>query len=82
MLVRRLMERIGLPGDPIARAMRLIACEHFGIADETDLKSLLALQCEDGGWSMGILYRYASKSLDIGNRGGSTALALQAIEDF
>ena len=82
MLVPRLMESIGLPGDPIALAMRLIACEQFGVADEPDLKALLALQCEDGGWSMGILYGYASKNLDIGNRGASTAQALQAIESF
>ncbi|KAK2589419.1 hypothetical protein QQS21_012905 [Conoideocrella luteorostrata] len=82
LLVPRLKERIRLPADPIALAMRLIACEKFGVADEVDLKSLLAMQCEDGGWAMGQLYQYASKKLVIGNRGVSTALASQAIEGF
>ncbi|KAJ5507004.1 HAD-like protein [Penicillium freii] len=82
LLIPRLKERIRIPVDPVGLAMRLIACEQFGIADEADLKALLAVQCEDGGWEMGVLYQYASKKLKIGNRGVSTALALQAIEGF
>ena len=82
LLIPRLKERIALPGDPIALAMRLIVCNQFGIVDRADLEALLAMQCEDGGWEMGILYQYASKKLKIGNRGVSTAMALQAIKGF
>lgn len=82
LLIPRLKERIGLPGDPIALAMGLIACNQLGITDQVSFKALLAAQCEDGGWEMGILCQYGSKKLKIGNRGVSTALALQAIEGF
>ncbi|KAM4055915.1 HAD-like protein [Hirsutella rhossiliensis] len=54
--------------------------ERFGISDRADLEALLAMQCEDGGWEMGVLYQYASKKLKIGNRGVSTALAMRAIK--
>lgn len=64
--------------------MGLIACSQLGITDQVSFKALLATQFEDGGWDMGILYQYGSKKLKskIGNRGVSTALALQAIEGF
>lgn len=51
LLIPRMKERIGLPGDPIPLAMRLIACNQLGITNQVSLKALLAVQCEDGGWS-------------------------------
>jgi hypothetical protein len=79
MLVERLEERIGLPADAASLAMRLIVCDQVGIRDVRGLKQLLSMQEADGGWEMGTLYHYASKKLRLGNRGTSTALALDAI---
>jgi hypothetical protein len=78
--IPRLKERIGMPADPIGLSMRLIACNIFGIYDQKGLETLLSMQCEDGGWDMGHLYQYASKKLLVGNRGVSSALAVDAIE--
>ncbi|KAH9054307.1 hypothetical protein EDB87DRAFT_1689311 [Lactarius vividus] len=44
-----------------------------------DLALLLPLQCEDGGWGPGWMYKYGSSGVKIGNRGLNTALALNAI---
>ena len=73
------MERIGVPVDAISLAMRLIVCYQLGICDVRGLKELLSMQEADGGWEMGTLYQYSSKKLWLGNRGASTALALDAI---
>jgi hypothetical protein len=79
LLVERVKERIGVPVDAASLAMRLIVCDETGIRDPQGLKTLLRLQEEDGGWEMGTLYHYASKKLRLGNRGASTALAIEAI---
>lgn len=79
LLIERLEERIGVPVDAINLAMRLIVCHQVGIRDVRGLKELLSMQEADGGWEMGTLYHYASKKLRCGNRGVSTALALDAI---
>lgn len=79
LLVLRLEERIGVPVDAASLAMRLIACHRVGIRDVGGLRGLLSMQEADGGWEMGTLYHYASKKLRLGNRGVSTALALDAI---
>ncbi|KAM0798914.1 Haloacid dehalogenase-like hydrolase-domain-containing protein [Usnea florida] len=79
LLIERLEERIGVPVDAASLAMRLIVCRQVGIRDVRGLKELLSMQEADGGWEMGTLYHYASKKLRLGNRGASTALALDAI---
>ncbi|KAL8719180.1 MAG: hypothetical protein Q9225_003781 [Loekoesia sp. 1 TL-2023] len=79
LLVERLEERIGVPVDAASLAMRLIICDQVGIRDVQGLRELLSMQEADGGWEMGSLYHYASKKLRLGNRGASTALALDAI---
>ncbi|KAL4781970.1 HAD-like protein [Aspergillus varians] len=79
-LRERLMERIGVPVDSISLAMRLITCRAVGLRDAQGLKTLLQMQSEEGDWGLGTVYHYASKRLAIGNRGLSTALAIQAIE--
>jgi hypothetical protein len=53
LLRKRVKERIGLAGDALALAMRMLACASVGIRDSTDFKALLSLQCEDGGWETG-----------------------------
>ncbi|KAJ7102373.1 HAD-like domain-containing protein [Mycena belliarum] len=80
LLKQRIQEHIARPGDAVALSMRLIVCEYLGIENRIDLQSLLALQCEDGGWAIGPVYRYGVSGLKIGNRGLTTALAVKALE--
>jgi len=51
-----------------------------GIQNDIDLRALLPLQCEDGGWEIGYIYKYGSSGIRIGNRGLTTALAVKAVE--
>lgn len=80
LLRERIQERIGAEGDSLALAMRLLVCDVVGIKDEVDLRNLLPLQMEDGGWEIGWMYKYGSSGIRIGNRGLTTALAIKAID--
>jgi hypothetical protein len=51
-----------------------------GIRNELDLRALLFMQCDDGGWDAGLVYEHPS-SFKIANRGLATALVVQAIEE-
>ncbi|TFY83564.1 hypothetical protein EWM64_g453 [Hericium alpestre] len=82
LLKERLQERIGASGDALALAMRVLACATVGVPDEMDMRQLLPLQCEDGGWPAGWVYKYGSSGVKIGNRGLTTALALKAIKSL
>lgn len=75
----RVTERIGAPGDALSIAMRIIACAQAGIPDEVDLRTLRMMQEEDGGWPSGWFYKYGSSGVRIGNRGLTTALAINAL---
>jgi hypothetical protein len=79
MLRERIKERIGLEADAPGLAMRLLICERTNVRDVQGLKNLMAIQEADGGWEAGQLFAYASKNLRIGNRGVSSALAVDAI---
>jgi len=59
--------------------MRILAGTVVGLRLELELALLLPLQCEDGGWGPGWMYKYGSSGIKIGNRGLTTALALNAI---
>ncbi|KAJ5776532.1 uncharacterized protein N7511_001543 [Penicillium nucicola] len=78
-LAERLRERLGVPVDVASLAMRLIAGDEVGVFDRRGLVELRKAQNEDGGWAFGTLYRFASKQLSVGNRGVSTAFAIEAI---
>ncbi|KAG6864966.1 hypothetical protein C0991_005915 [Blastosporella zonata] len=80
LLKERVQERIGAAGDALALAMRIIVTDFVGIRNEVDLRALLPLQCEDGGWETGWIYKYGSSGIRIGNRGLTTALAVKAVE--
>lgn len=80
LLKERVQERIGADGDSLALAMRILVCDFVGVRDEVDLRTLLTLQCEDGGWEVGWMYKYGSSGISIGNRGLATALAIKAVE--
>lgn len=79
LLQERLKERIGAPGDSLALAMRIIACRAVDLDDPLDMQTLLTLQCSDGGWEIGWVYKLVAAGTAIGNRGLCTALALDAI---
>ena len=80
MLSERVKERVGIPVDPVDRAMRIIVCCKLGLDTEVDLQELLAAQHADGGWGIGWLYKYGRSGVRIGNRGVATALAIRAIQ--
>lgn len=80
LLRARVLERAGATGDALALAMRVLAGTVVGLRLEHELALLLPLQCEDGGWGPGWIYKYGSSGIKIGNRGLTTALALNAIE--
>ena len=75
-----LEERRGAAGDALAYAMRVVACAELGVRDEADVRLLLPLQREDGGWEVGWVTRYGITLIPIGSRGWTTALAIKAIE--
>ena len=79
LLRTRILERTGAAGDALALAMRVLAGSVVGLRLENDLAQLLPLQHEDGGWGPGWMYKYGSSNIKIGNRGLTTALALNAI---
>ncbi|KAG2111261.1 Haloacid dehalogenase-like hydrolase-domain-containing protein [Suillus discolor] len=79
LLIERVRERIGADGDALALSMRLRLCAYLGLRNDVDLRTLLPLQCEDGGWEIGWIYKYGSSGVKIGNRGLTTSLAVKAI---
>jgi hypothetical protein len=81
LLCSRLKERINTEGDAMEVAMRVLACQSLRIDAQWDLKKLIDLQFEDGGWPTGWLCRLGKSGLQIGSRGISTALAITAIEN-
>ncbi|KAF5386224.1 hypothetical protein D9615_002237 [Tricholomella constricta] len=80
LLKERVQERIGAEGDSLALAMRILVTDFVGIRNEVDLRALLPLQSEDGGWEIGWMYKYGSSGIRIGNRGLTTALAIKAVD--
>ncbi|KAI0301025.1 HAD-like domain-containing protein [Multifurca ochricompacta] len=82
LLRERILERAGSHGDALALSMRVLAGSIVGLRMERDRAALLPLQCEDGGWEASWIYKYGSSGVKIGNRGLTTALALNAITSF
>lgn len=79
LLKERVQERIGIPGDSIALAMRLIVCNSMGAYNYQDFEALKELQRDDGGWDAGYLYSFPIIGKKVMNRGLGTALAVQAL---
>jgi hypothetical protein len=76
----RVQELVGGDGDALTLAMRLLACEYVGLPNDVDLRKLLPLQCEDGSFETGWMYRFGTTGIKIGNRGLTTAMSINAIE--
>ena len=80
LLRERIIERAGAAGDALALSMRVLAGKAVGVRLERELAELLPLQYEDGGWGPSWVYKYGRTGIKIGNRGLTTAFALNAIE--
>ena len=79
LLRQKVQEQIGKTGSALELAMRILTCKALHLECSIDRRALLGLQCEDGGWQTGWLYKYGSTGVNISNRGVTTALALKAI---
>ncbi|KAJ5213551.1 HAD-superfamily hydrolase subfamily IA variant 3 [Penicillium cf. viridicatum] len=79
LLKERAQERIGIPGDSIALAMRLIICNSTGAYNYQDFEALKELRRDDGGWDAGYLYSFPIIGRKVMNRGLGTALAVKAL---
>ncbi|KAH9083343.1 HAD-like domain-containing protein [Lactarius deliciosus] len=79
LLRERILERAGAAGDALALSMRVLAGMAVGVRLEREVALLLPLQCEDGGWGPDWIYKYGLSGVKIGNRGLTTAFALNAI---
>jgi len=79
LLIERVQERVGADSDALALAMRILVCKSLGIRNEVDLRALLPLQSDDGGWEVCWIFRYGSSRISIGNRGLTTSFAINAI---
>ena len=79
LLKERTQERVGQGGSALDLSMRILTCSSLDLKCGVDLRALLDLQCEDGGWKAGWMYKYGSPGMKIGNRGVTTALAVKAI---
>ncbi|KAL9017079.1 MAG: hypothetical protein Q9185_005590 [Variospora sp. 1 TL-2023] len=80
----RLRERINVPTNTMALALRLFACQAVGIEKELyrrDLETLMAAQEEDGGWPAGHFCCIGRTGKRIGNRGLCTALAVRVLKE-
>lgn len=78
----QLQERLNLPTNPLALALRLFACQSVDIDPQLyrkDLKTLLSLQDEDGGWPAGHFCCIGRTGARVGNRGLTTALTVRIL---
>ena len=78
----KLQERLNVPVNPLALALRLFACQAVSVDRQLykkDLERLLALQDQDGGWPAGHFCCYGRTGARIGNRGLTTALAVRIL---
>jgi hypothetical protein len=79
LLRKRVQERVGIDGDALWLAMRILVCKSVGVPCPFEVEKLLSLQCEDGGWEQVYMYRFPGVDKKLGNRGVSTAFALKAL---
>lgn len=78
----QLQERLNVPTNPLALALRLFACQSVNVDPQLykkDLEILTSLQDEDGGWPPGHFCCFGRTGARIGNRGLTTALAVRIL---
>lgn len=79
----QLQDRLNVPVNPLALALRLFACQCVGVDAQLykkDLEKLVSLQDEDGGWPAGHFCCIGRTGARIGNRGLTAALALRILQ--
>ncbi|MCJ1423296.1 hypothetical protein MMC29_001178 [Sticta canariensis] len=79
----QLQERINVPTNPLALALRLFACQSVDIDSQLyrkDLETFMSLQDEDGGWPAGHFCCFGRTGARVGNRGLTTALAIRVLQ--
>ena len=79
----QLQERLNVPINPLALALRLFACQCVNIDPQLyrkDLKTLMSLQDGDGGWPAGHFNCFGRTGARVGNRGLTTALAIRILQ--
>ncbi|KAK3983896.1 HAD-like domain-containing protein [Cladorrhinum sp. PSN332] len=79
-----LIERLHVPTNALALAMRVRACQVIGLKRsfmQLDLDALMELQEADGGWPAGDFCRYGRTGWKIGSRGMTTALVWRILKD-
>ena len=79
LLTERTRERVRQDGNALDLASRILACSSLGIECGMDRRALMDLQCEDGGWEAGWIYRFGSTGVRLGNKGVTTAMAVKAL---
>lgn len=79
LLEERVLERVGQSGNALDLAMRVLTCSSLNLDCSVDRRALLDLQCEDGGWEAGWMYKFGSTGMELGNRAVTTAMAIKAI---
>ena len=82
-ITAKLEERLNVPTNPLALALRLFACQSVDIDPQLyrkDLETLMSLQHEDGGWPAGHFCCIGRTGARIGNRGLTTALAVRILQ--
>lgn len=79
-----LLERINIPTNPLPLALRISACQAIGLnlsIYREDLKKLMSLQEQDGGFPAGHFCCIGRTGARIGNRGLTTALAAKILRN-
>ena len=81
LLVERIREQLGNPGDALALSMRVLVAHELGITAEalSDCSRLLDMQNADGSWPVGWCYKYGWSGILLGNQGLTTAMAVDAV---
>lgn len=84
MIHDEILDRINVPTNPLALALRISACQLVGINPQRyqgDLELLMSLQGEDGGWPVGHFCCTGRTRERIGSRGLTTAPATKTIRE-
>lgn len=79
----QLQDRLNIPTNPLALALRLFACQSVNVDPRLyrkDLETLTSLQDADGGWPAGHFCCFGRTGARIGNRGLTTALAVRVLQ--
>ncbi|MCD6226741.1 MAG: hypothetical protein J7J93_03030, partial [Candidatus Aenigmarchaeota archaeon] len=77
-----LIQRINATDWPLDISMRISSLNKFNILDLVEIKKILKLQQNDGGWPIDSIYHYGSKVGYFGSRSISSAFAIEALIEF